>query len=80
MSAQKILTTLSVLAAGFVATKALDLVWRKATGHQPPTVDDDAPLREIVIFAAVSGALAALARSGASKATSKYLTSGKVAA
>ena len=74
MNQQKIVQTLAVMAAGFAATKVLDLVWRKATGHRPPTVgnDDDSTLREIVVFAAVSGALAALARAGAGRAAARW--------
>lgn len=70
---QKIVTTLAVMAAGFAATKALDLVWRTATGHRPPSKEDDASVREIVIFAAVSGAFAALARAGTTRAVTRYL-------
>lgn len=71
---QKIITTLSVMAAGFVATKALDLLWRKATGHQPPSKGEDASVREIVVFAAISGALAALARAGTTKAVTRAIS------
>lgn len=74
LDSNKIVTTLAVMAAGFAATKALDLVWRSVTGHKPPTNDDqESSVREIVIFAAVSGALAALARAGATKAAARYL-------
>lgn len=74
MNNQKIITSLTVLAAGFVATKALDLVWKAVTGNKPPSMDDDdVPLRQIVMFAAASGAIAALARSGATRATTKYI-------
>lgn len=72
-STQKIVMTLSVMAAGFAATKVLDLIWRSATGHRPPSHDDDAPVRELVLFAAVSGALAALARAGTTKAVTRYI-------
>ena len=70
---QKIVTTLAVMAAGFAATKALDLVWRGTTGHRPPSHGDDASVRELVLFAAISGALAALARAGTSKAVTRAI-------
>ncbi|PWD50912.1 hypothetical protein C8046_09860 [Serinibacter arcticus] len=72
-SNQKIVTTLAVMAAGFAATKALDLVWRRVTGHRPPSQEDDATVRELVMFAAVSGALAALARAGTTRAVTRYI-------
>lgn len=70
---QKIVTTLSVMAAGFAATKALDLLWRQVTGHRQPSQEDDASVRELVLFAAISGALAALARAGTTKAVTRYI-------
>ncbi|GMA32753.1 DUF4235 domain-containing protein [Litorihabitans aurantiacus] len=70
---QKIVTTLAVMAAGFVATKALSLVWRKVTGHEPPSHGDDASVRELVVFAAISGALAALARAGTTRAVTRAI-------
>ena len=73
MTTQKIVTTLSVMAAGFAATKALDLLWRQVTGHRPPAQDEDSSVRELVLFAAVSGALAALARAGTTKAVGRYI-------
>ncbi|WP_108718833.1 DUF4235 domain-containing protein [Miniimonas sp. S16] len=75
MNQQKIVQTVAVMAAGFVATRVLNLVWKRVFGHKPPgTVDDeqDSSLREIVLFAAVSGAIAALARAGATKAAVRF--------
>ncbi|PFG18594.1 DUF4235 domain-containing protein [Serinibacter salmoneus] len=79
---QKIVTTVAIMASGFVASKILDLVWRKAFGHKPPMSDDqDSSLREVVLFAAASGVIAALARRGATnvaaKVAPKPLTSGQ---
>ncbi|ACQ82053.1 conserved hypothetical protein [Beutenbergia cavernae DSM 12333] len=80
MNLQKIVTTLSVLAAGFAVSKVLELVWRKATGHKPPKGDEEgAKLGEIVAYAALSGGLAALAQAGTSRATAKWLGSAEPA-
>ena len=70
MNTQKLMSTAIVLGAGFAATKATSLVWRAVTGHEPPTeIDDDGQISitEVVIFAAVSAAAAALVKAYASK-------------
>lgn len=60
----KVLSTGSGILAGIAAHKVLDLVWKASTGHGPPDVEDtDAQdLIEIVLFAAVSGAVVGLTR------------------
>lgn len=74
MNQQKIVQTIAVIGAGFIATKLIDVLWKQVFGHRPPTPgnEEDSPVREIVLFAAVSGAIVALARSGAARAAHKY--------
>ena len=56
----------AVIAAGaaWVANKALDQVWVASSGHKPPRADDegDAALTEILVAAAVTGAVIAVVR------------------
>lgn len=75
MDQDKIIRLLATMAAGFAATRLLDLAWRAVTGHRPPTDGDDegTSLREVVLFAAISGAIAALVRAYASKGATRYL-------
>lgn len=75
MNQQKIIQAVAVMGAGFIATKVLDIVWKLVTGNKPPLDDghDHAPIREIVLFAALSGAFAALARTFASRQAQKYV-------
>ena len=48
---------------GWLVHRLVDVAWRRALGHPTPTVDDDeCPLVEIVLAAAISGALVALIR------------------
>lgn len=70
MNARKLISTAIVLGAGFAATKATSVLWRAVTGHEPPTeLDDDGHISvtEVVIFAAVSSAAAALVKAFATK-------------
>lgn len=59
----QVVVTLAALAAGLVAQKAVSSAWRFVRGSEPG--DDDAPLAEILIFAAVSAASVAAAKSWA---------------
>lgn len=76
---ERVVRTVATLAAGLVTSKVLKVVWKKVTGHEPPEdeKDQDLPLAEIVIFAAISGALVALARTYADRGATKWLTSGE---
>ncbi|MBN8881642.1 MAG: DUF4235 domain-containing protein [Salana multivorans] len=80
MNQQKIIQTIAVMAAGFAATKLLDLTWKAVTGHRPPVngEEDGSSLREVVMFAAVSGAIAALARAFAGRAAKRFIAKGSV--
>lgn len=70
MNSQKLINMAIVMGAGFAATKAMSLVWKGVTGHEPPKeIDDDGEVSvtEVVIFAAVSAATAALVKAYATK-------------
>jgi len=78
VNTQKLITTTLTLASGLLATKAIALAWRGVTGHTPPKgIDDDGEISiaEVVIFAAVSGAVAALLRAYVTRGTAKWLGS-----
>lgn len=80
MNARKLVSTAIVLGAGFAATKATSVIWRAVTGHEPPTeIDDDGQISvtEVVIFAAVSSAAAALVKAFATKGA-KRLTAPRI--
>lgn len=63
MKPEKVVHVLAVLVAGFAVSKVLDLVWQQIFGRKPPQDDDEGVhVRELMLFAAVSGALSALAR------------------
>lgn len=68
------------LAAGWLAQRLVDAVWRRAVGHPAPAADDDdRPLGELALAVTVSGALVALtrllARRGTARAASRFLSS-----
>lgn len=77
---ERVITTIATIGAGLVANKVLGMAWKGVTGHAPPLdeKDGDFPLAEIVIFAAISGALVAFARVYANRGAAKWLTSGDV--
>ena len=60
----KVLSTGAGILAGIAANKVLDVAWRAATGHEPPDAEDTEAheILEIVVFAAVSGAVIGLTR------------------
>ncbi len=60
----QVLSAVAVGLAGIVAWRVAELGWKAVTGHSAPT-DPDEPgtsVAELVVFAAVSGALLGLAR------------------
>ncbi len=65
-SGNKIVITLAALAAGAVAQQVVGLTWRAVRGSEP-TTDDDSPLSEVLIFAVLSAAAVAAARTWASQ-------------
>lgn len=76
--AVKVGTVVLTLAAGWVAQKAIGLVWEKATGHVAPKNldDEDITIIQAVTFAAVSGGVAVLAKRlahrGAARAVARF--------
>jgi len=71
VNARKLVSTAIVLGSGFAATKLTSVIWRAVTGHEPPSdidaTDGEISVTEIVIFAAVSSAAAALVKAFAAK-------------
>lgn len=70
----RITSTVAPMVASAAVTKLIDTVWDKVTGHKPP-VDPDEPdvdLREVLVFALVSGALIGLARQLALRQASRW--------
>ncbi|WP_426593545.1 DUF4235 domain-containing protein [Cellulomonas sp. McL0617] len=60
----KIIGAAAALIAAWLVQQAVSRVWQRSTGHEPPRADDegDAGLSEVVIAAAVTGALVAISR------------------
>lgn len=61
--------------AAWAAQKVLDRAWVAAAGHEPPTPesqDDDISLREVLLAAAITGAVVALARALATRGTARF--------
>ena len=79
MNPQKLIATVVTLGTGLVATKAISLAWKGITGHEPPRAIDDADgeisITEVVLFAAVSAAVAAVIRAFVTRGTVKWLSS-----
>ena len=70
----KVVGTVVALAAVWAVQKALSASWQAASGHRPPKFDDegDAALAEVVAAAAITGALVALSRVLATRATARF--------
>jgi hypothetical protein len=64
----------AALAAAFVVQQVLNQAWKAKTGHKPPKADDqgDAGLSEVVVAAALTGALVAAARVLATRGTARF--------
>lgn len=60
----RVTAALTTLAAGMVAEKVVATTWRAVTGSPAPKQEDllDIPLAQVVLFAIVSGATAAVVR------------------
>lgn len=78
MNAQKLLTAGAVALAGLVAGKILEKGWKAVTGHEAPIDfdDDQTTIPEFVIYAAVSGAVLAIARAATQRQATKMITRG----
>lgn len=70
---QRLLRTGVSIGAGFVATKAVEAIWKAATGDdEAPTTDDDqATLLRVVTFATISAGVSALLEVGSQRLVSK---------
>lgn len=62
--ATKVATLVLTFAAGWVATKVVSTVWKKASGHDAPTDTDDPEISivEAIAFAAITGGVGVMAR------------------
>ncbi len=71
----KIVSAGSAVVAGLLANKLIDIGWKVVTGHEPPSDDPNDPtvsITEIVVFAAVSGAVVGLSRQLAQAGAAKW--------
>ena len=68
-------TTVVIAGAAFVASKLFEIGWKAATRRPIPAEDaDDVTMASLVVFAATSAAIAAVAQRYAYKGTQKWLT------
>ncbi|MEO8329171.1 MAG: DUF4235 domain-containing protein [Candidatus Nanopelagicales bacterium] len=65
-SENKLMIAVAALAAGAIAQQAVALTWRAVRGPDP-TQDEDSSLGEVLVFATVSAAAVAAARTWASR-------------
>lgn len=71
----KVATTVVIAGAAFVASKLFEIGWKAATRRPVPAEDaDDVTMASLVVFAATSAAIAAVAQRYAYKGTQKWLT------
>lgn len=71
---EKVATTAVIAGAAFLASKVFETGWKITTKRPVPAEDaDDVTLTSLVIFAATSAALAAVAQRYAYKGSQKYL-------
>ena len=71
---EKVATTAVIAGAAFLASKIFETGWKITTKRPVPAEDaDDVTLTSLVIFAATSAALAAIAQRYAYKGSQKYL-------
>ena len=71
---EKVATTAVIAGAAFAASKIFEFGWKAVTKRPVPAEDaDDVTLTSLVIFAATSAALAAVAQRYAYKGSQKYL-------
>ena len=71
---EKLATTAVIAGAAFAASKVFEAGWKVATGRPIPAEDsDDVTLASLVLFAATSAALAAVAQRHAYKGPQTWL-------
>lgn len=73
---QKLLRTGVSIGAGFIGTKAVEALWKAATGDDeaPNTDDDQATLLKVVAFATISAGVSALLEVGSQRLVSKAVS------
>ncbi|HEY4536200.1 MAG TPA: DUF4235 domain-containing protein [Enteractinococcus sp.] len=73
---QKLLRTGVSIGAGFIGTKAVEALWKAATGDDeaPNTDDDQATLLKVVAFATISAGVSALLEVGSQRLVSKAMS------
>lgn len=72
----KLLGTATSIVAGLVGAKVIGRIWKGATGENPPTltnpeVQQRATIGKVLVFAAVSGASAAIIQAVTKRWTAK---------
>lgn len=70
--AARVAGTVAAVAAAFVAQRLMTAAWRTVTGTTPDQ-DDDSPLTEVLVFAALSAATVAVARTWATRKARDYM-------
>ncbi|GAA4117771.1 DUF4235 domain-containing protein [Enteractinococcus coprophilus] len=73
---QKLLRTGVSIGAGFIGTKAVEAIWKAATGDDeaPNTDDDQATLLRVVAFATISAGVSALLEVGSQRLVNKAMS------
>ena len=72
---EKVATTAVIAGAAFLASKIFETGWKITTKRPVPAEDaDDVTMASLVVFAATSAAIAAVAQRYAYKGTQKWLT------
>lgn len=73
---QRLLRTGVSIGAGFLATKAVETIWKAATGDEeaPTTDDEQATLLRVVTFATISAGVSALLEVGSQRLVSKAMS------
>ena len=75
---QRLVRTGVSIGAGFVATKAVEAIWKAVTGDEeaPNTDDDQATLLRVVTFATISAGVSALLEVGSQRVVAKAMNKG----
>lgn len=73
---QRLLRTGVSIGAGFIGTKAVEAIWKAATGDDdaPTTDDDQSTLLKVVAFATISAGVSALLEVGSQRMVSKAMS------
>jgi len=71
----KLIGAVATLAAAWLVQRIITSLWKARTGHKPPTAEEaeGAKLPEVVIAAAVTGALVAISRVLATRGAAKVV-------